>query len=177
MGMTRDSATQLTVHSDVYALGDKYNMPDLKDSAKMKFLFFAGLTSDWSCLSDVAANVYSSTPESDRALRDILVQACKAELRSLLALSAWQQVMDQHEDLKHDLLSAAATKMNDDHEELERLRRKLNILTEIMVRGQKIADVNNDDNPAGLRPSLTFTGQELHYKDSEHTFDPLASSR
>jgi hypothetical protein len=75
--MQNQVATPLSIHADMYALGDKYQVTGLQHLAAMKFK--ASLAYHWDSPDFITAvqTVYSSTPDSNRVLRDIVVQAFK----------------------------------------------------------------------------------------------------
>jgi len=62
----------LLVNANMYAMGDKYRIVDLKDLAKMKFS--DALEAGWDIVSfpEVIETVYTTTLSSDRGLRDCL---------------------------------------------------------------------------------------------------------
>ena len=68
-------AAPLSIHADMYALGDKYQVKGLQHLAASKFK--ASLASHWDSPDFITAvqTVYSSTPDSNRLLRDIVVEA------------------------------------------------------------------------------------------------------
>ena len=67
------SAHQL--HADMFSLGDKYDCAVLKESALLKFKEHTNKNAVQDLLGFIASIpiVYSSTPDSERALRDVVV--------------------------------------------------------------------------------------------------------
>ena len=65
----------LSIHADMYALGDKYQVEGLCDLATSKFS--ASLGHHWNSTDFITAvqTVYSSTPDSNRGMRDVVVRA------------------------------------------------------------------------------------------------------
>lgn len=61
----------------MYAMGDKYLIPDLKTYARQLFKQ-AFSTQEGVLVRDTVVEVYSSTPENDRGLRDIVLEALLA---------------------------------------------------------------------------------------------------
>lgn len=59
----------LLTHSTVYAIADKYQIPDLKALARVKFT--AGMKKGDGGPSDAVPHVFESTPETDFGLRDV----------------------------------------------------------------------------------------------------------
>jgi hypothetical protein len=79
---TVEIANPLTIHATMYALGDKYQVAGLCALAKMKFE---------ACLSEHAQSedfitavqiAYSSTPDTNRGLRDAVVNAFRTEFKT-----------------------------------------------------------------------------------------------
>jgi len=75
-------ANPLTIHAKMYALGDKYQVEGLCDLAKRKFE---------TCLSEHAHSedfieavqiAYSTTPDSNRGLRDAVISAFRTEFKT-----------------------------------------------------------------------------------------------
>jgi hypothetical protein len=79
---TVEIANPLTIHATMYALGDKYQVAGLCALAKMKFE---------ACLSEHVQSedfitavqiAYSSTPDTNRGLRDAVVNAFRTEFKT-----------------------------------------------------------------------------------------------
>ena len=68
----------LHVHAQMYSLGDKYDLPGLKKEAVRRFINDIAIPGDKKCetltLLSVIPNVYTTTPESDRGLRDLVAR-------------------------------------------------------------------------------------------------------
>ena len=69
--------SELHTHLKMYALGDEYGIKDLKKEALGKFQAIMkgkkGKSDECTAVLEVIPTIYSSTPESDRSLRDIVV--------------------------------------------------------------------------------------------------------
>ena len=67
----------LTIHASIYALADKYFVESLAIRAKEKFT--GSLADHWNSEDFIAAVqiIYRSTPDEDRGLRDVVIQAFK----------------------------------------------------------------------------------------------------
>lgn len=80
------------LHAAMFAVADKYNIAALGDAAKDKFeRSFNYMFPDLGGLMDVIEYVYSSTPDSNRGLRDSIVQqtqACGAKIMADPALNS-----------------------------------------------------------------------------------------
>jgi hypothetical protein len=83
----KSKKTQLNIHAQMYALADKYGIHDLKDFARVRFAETA--LHDWndSGFPLAVQTVYSSTPNNDHGLRDVVVAT----------LSKHRELMDKFE--------------------------------------------------------------------------------
>lgn len=70
------------VHVQMYAMGDKYLIPALKDYSGQCFKRLVS-TQTGSELANSITEAYSITPESDRGLRDICLQSTETRLSDL----------------------------------------------------------------------------------------------
>jgi hypothetical protein len=71
------------IHAQMYAMGEKYLTPDLKNHAKLSFSESIRYISVAS-LCEVITEVYASTPETDRGLRDIVLDTAIIHLREMM---------------------------------------------------------------------------------------------
>lgn len=69
-----EQESHLVLHAQVYALGEKYDIPCLKQLAKQKFEMAAACYYDAAELAEAIELVYQSTVDTDRGLRDVVVQ-------------------------------------------------------------------------------------------------------
>ena len=67
----------LVQHTRVYALAEKYDIPSLKHLAKNKFEMAMACYYDSPEFADAIEEVYCSTIDSDRGLRDIVLETFK----------------------------------------------------------------------------------------------------
>ena len=69
--------SELHTHAQMYALGDEYDIQDLKDEASWRFenvmMSKKGQSDELTSVIEVINTVYTTTPESDRGLRDAIV--------------------------------------------------------------------------------------------------------
>jgi hypothetical protein len=70
--------TNLLLHTQVYALAEKYDITSLKELAKRKFEMELACYFDSPELAEAIEEVYCSTIDSDRGLRDVVLEAFKA---------------------------------------------------------------------------------------------------
>ena len=101
------SAHQL--HAAMYALGDKYDLALLKDTALANFTKLVEETSSQADLLGFLESVpivYSSMPDSDRKLRDITVKKIRDDPRRFLNLdiaTIFQKVVFEVPEFSWDL--------------------------------------------------------------------------
>jgi len=67
--------SNLLTHSRVYALAEKYDIPSLKDVARAKFEIAMACFYDSPEFADAIDEVYCTTIDTDRGLRDVVLQA------------------------------------------------------------------------------------------------------
>ena len=75
----KEEATYVSTHDQMYALGEKLDMEGLKEEAAWRFqenLKALRLRSELPGMLEVVRAIYTITPESDRGLRDHVVDIC-----------------------------------------------------------------------------------------------------
>jgi hypothetical protein len=70
--------SHLVLHTRVYALAEKYDIPSLKQLARSKFEMAMACFYDSPNFAEAIEEVYCSTIDSDRGLRDIVLEAFKS---------------------------------------------------------------------------------------------------
>ncbi len=96
----------LKSHIDVFAFGDRYDIPELKNLAVTKFKESMGLGDP--CIDgtffQIVERVYQSTPESERALRDVIATSCKDHIDYLLGSPDFDRVVSEVNDVGLEIL-------------------------------------------------------------------------
>lgn len=64
----------LLIHSKMYECAEKYGVVGLKDVSKKNFETVCGLAWDKAVFAKAATHVFSSTPDCDKGLRDIIAE-------------------------------------------------------------------------------------------------------
>ncbi|KAH8724450.1 hypothetical protein GQ44DRAFT_740330 [Phaeosphaeriaceae sp. PMI808] len=82
---TAEVANPLTIHTTMYALGDKYGVQGLCDLAKEKFESCLDLHVHSEDFTTAIQLAYSTTPDSNRGLRDVIVEAFRRYFNLRLA--------------------------------------------------------------------------------------------
>lgn len=84
----REEPSHLLLHTQVYALAEKYDIPSLKSLARQKFETAMACHYDSPEFPDAIEDAYCSTIDTDRGLRDIVIEA----FRNYPQLAATQDV-------------------------------------------------------------------------------------
>ena len=121
----------------MYALAEKYDMPDLKSLAIQKFAPMA--KAHWPSYYEdstlqLIEDIYSTTPSSDRGLQNIAVEACKRDVREKVRDKDRKGLMDKYEDFRNDMMDIAAKKMAEEAKKLESLKAKLDDVRLVLKR-------------------------------------------
>lgn len=86
-------ASTMIFHAKVYSFAEVYNVPALKEHAEEKFQL--AINSGWS-MDDfplAISEVYTTTPEADRGLRDLIVRTCNEFINVLVKQEIFCQVL------------------------------------------------------------------------------------
>jgi hypothetical protein len=97
-------ASTMVFHAEVYSIADRYMVPALKRYAKDKFN--SAISCGWS-MDDfplAIAEAYSSTPEEDRGLRDLVVETCHQNLKQLSKNQPFRETLQATVGLAADLV-------------------------------------------------------------------------
>jgi len=73
-----EAESHLVLHTRVYALAEKYDIPSLKQLARRKFEVAMACYYDSPEFADAIEEVYCSTVDTDRGLRDVVLQAFRS---------------------------------------------------------------------------------------------------
>lgn len=114
----------LEANAQIYTLADKYQMDGLKEVAIQGY---GPLAAEWGSFMQLylVKYIYTSTPPSDRGLRDLTKWALKDNIDIHIADDQWRKFMDRCRDFKRDMLDLAAEQLQEDRDEKDRLRQRL----------------------------------------------------
>ncbi|KAL8920629.1 MAG: hypothetical protein Q9208_006111 [Pyrenodesmia sp. 3 TL-2023] len=102
------NASAITNNVLVYALAEKYDIPLLKALAKEKFMACSAFDWDEETLYTMLELVYSTTPTSDRGLRNIISDICSTHINSssgnLLSIERFKEIVRNDGTLAFDVL-------------------------------------------------------------------------
>jgi len=122
---SEDSESKLNINADtheymlmsnvqVYALAEKYDVPALKQLAMAKFGALTDFDQSVSKIPDVIEAVFTSTPETDMGLRDIVIGICHVQITSVLQDNCMVDMIKKHGDLGLGMLRASLEYHQDD---------------------------------------------------------------
>lgn len=94
----------MVFNAQVYSLADRYMIPTLKHLAKDKFE--TAIKTGWAMDDFLLAVdvVYSSSPESDRGLRDLVVGISGGNLKELLKNAGFQNLLSEKPKFAADII-------------------------------------------------------------------------
>jgi hypothetical protein len=94
----------LLLHAQMYAMGEKYQIIGLKSLAKSKFEVVTKENWHDDMFSSTVDQIYKSTPNSDRGLRDIMVDLACQHIASLELRQDFQEMLESLPLFTLDLL-------------------------------------------------------------------------
>lgn len=86
--------SHLLQHTRVYALAEKYDIPSLKQLAKNKFEMAMACWYDSPEFADAIEEVYCSTIDSDRGLRDVVLETFKCHPQLASTQDVYEVIKD-----------------------------------------------------------------------------------
>lgn len=110
--------SELHTHSQMYALGDKYDIKDLKEEALWKFNKAIeakkGQSDELTSVVEVIPTVYATTPESDRGLRDAVVAFGANNLAQMKDLPDFKSAVTQAPTYMIEVLPGFLDRLKDE---------------------------------------------------------------
>ncbi|KAL6167145.1 hypothetical protein ACJQWK_06591 [Exserohilum turcicum] len=99
-----DPAEQLVTHTKMYEIADKYNVVGLKDLVIEKFS--RACEQFWydTYFAIAAHRAYSTTPDNDRGLRDIVCKTIAQNMGALIKKPSVEALLTEFKGLARDLL-------------------------------------------------------------------------
>ncbi|EEP81658.1 predicted protein [Uncinocarpus reesii 1704] len=98
----------LFLNAQVYSLAERLGIPCLMEKAKEIFKDIASTCWDMDDFPPVILEVYTTTPETDRGLRDLIVRTCIANLESLLKKGEFLSVLESCAPFSADIARTLA---------------------------------------------------------------------
>lgn len=104
------SAQRAHIHAGMYILADKVEMEGLKDYAKKRFTIIMDLWMKYKTimrsLPRLVSLVYSSTPETDRTLRDAVAAYAQTKWQALSTELDMKTLLAENPDFAFDILNS-----------------------------------------------------------------------
>ncbi|KAL8684852.1 MAG: hypothetical protein Q9224_006099 [Gallowayella concinna] len=109
----------------VYSLAEKYDIQRLKELSQDKFEIRAA--DEWTIedILHVLPLVYTSTPATDRGLRNIMIRVCLRHMDRLIADDNFREIMHGDATMCFDMLSAVQSDSRPNHWLFESMRDRL----------------------------------------------------
>ena len=149
----------LHVHAQMYSLGDKYDLPGLKREAARRFTedvkIPADCKSETLTLLSIVPIVYTTTPDSDRGLRNLLVRQIFERYNT--ASKHFVEELDKALEVRHfarDIIVLHSKRPAIDY---ATLAKQLHLIWNRYVRTPLAATISSFPNSAALRASLQAT--------------------
>lgn len=98
------NSLSLLINAKVYIIADKYEVQALKDLAIAKYLHVLPETWNSSAFAESADLVYNNTVETDRMLRDAIVQGASKNVKALLDRGEFVDLLKSQSDLTVEVL-------------------------------------------------------------------------
>jgi hypothetical protein len=137
---------------DVYSLADKVNIAELKTLAQEKFRQDAdNLPVD--NLARVAHEVYASTPNGDRGLRDIVTRLCADLLPHIVQDDEVTMVLEDAAGFAYDVLQLTSKMYMKSLDSVKQLRRT--------IAAQKLEIKNNKLKESRIKQEHLISSREL----------------
>lgn len=118
----------------VYAIADKYGMPSLKELAKERFCNWAEGNWTHEDFSDIVREIFQSTPNSDRGLRDVVVRIVATHVDNLTQKDEFRHLLEEIGDLGLGVLCQVLTTHSKEVSDLGLQIRRLEAETEMLKR-------------------------------------------
>lgn len=120
----------------VYALADKYDIPELKELAKRKF--HALMENEWTSMEFQAVTdaVFETTLSQDTSLRYIMSQICMDHFQNIIKDVRVRSVILGNKDVTHALLEYATREKINDMQLLNRALAKQNSMQDDLSRAR-----------------------------------------
>lgn len=94
-GNNQERASPMIFNVEVYSIADKYCILGLKTRAKKKFDKAVKTCWDMDDFAHAITEVYSSTPSTDRGLRDTIVEVARKNISTLLQKEDFRSVLEE----------------------------------------------------------------------------------
>ena len=131
-----NAPTKLLDHAKMYAFAEIYDIQGLKTLALERFAYYAKnhWTESVQWKLTVVEKIYTSTPPSDRGLRDLVAEACRKDIGDVMGDDSWRELMDKCEDLRLDMMNQVALRVKEDESKINLLDKNVGEVCELLLR-------------------------------------------
>lgn len=112
-----DQDSSLLISAKVYVIADKYKLEALKEFARDKYLLVLASTWNTPAFPESACHVLENTMETDRLLRDVIVQVASKHVKDLLDRGEFVEMLKNHGDIAAEILRDVVTRYVEEEEE------------------------------------------------------------
>lgn len=121
-GSAQNSSSPMVFNVKVYSIADKYDVPALKSQAKQKFETAVETCWDMDDFPDAIAQVYHSTPSTDRGLREVISGAACEHVNELLLKQGFRDVLEETVGFASDIAQLLAKRQKQNQGQSQRQR-------------------------------------------------------
>lgn len=108
--VTAYDPASLLVNAKVYIIAEKYEIEALKKLACTKYGEVLPNTWNTSIFSESASHLYENTVETDRMLRDVIVQGASDNVKNLLDRGEFVEMLKSHGDIATEIMHKVVTR-------------------------------------------------------------------
>ena len=178
--------TRLLNNVAVYAIAEKYDIPELKELAQVKFESSLGDQEPHSNLPIIVNAVWETTPSSDRGMRDVVFEYCKCFDQEIISNEHLSGMLQDHGDLAvavmREMLEERAQNESSSKATIKDLRQRLvrakeclgNISTKVKDENGWVIEVDamGENNPfSNLSSTLLKVHEEIDKVKESITVD------
>ena len=139
----------------VYAIADKYGIPLLKELAMDRFCDRVEINWTHEDFSDIVREIFQSTPDSDRGLRDIVVRIVATHAEALTQNDDFCQVLKEIGDLGLRVLCQTLTTQSKEASDSSSRIRELESEVEMLKAQLKESQRNSNRQASELTSTLS----------------------
>lgn len=150
----------------VYAVAEKYDIPDLKELAKRKFQILAGSKWPYDDFHAVTEVVFSTTHDGDMGLRQIVLDLCKDHFRQILKDEEFRAGFLDNKAIAIVVSKAATRKLDQDQMMLDVARATQRSLEMELSKAKADAKAALDQKEAWEWRAKAGTKEALEQKDA-----------
>ena len=156
----------------VYAIAEKYDIPELKQLAREKFIASFSQNRPPKNLSAIAKAVFETTPSGDEGLRQIVIQECLHWRHDWMKDPVFMSILKETGDLATGILTAAVQNydriINIAHEALVEKDELMDVLKEELSRSKREIREAADQKEEWFSDLKRYLDRANEYKSCRH---------